>query len=402
MNKVIAVLQGSLSRIVLRRHHSDFVRSALTQIAERKTSDLLLGITAQFVPGLQDATIVNMLGLHVEFVGEPGIDAGGVRRDFMDCFAAALTGREKSQESRLALVEPLCLLGLGADCTWRPISCDDQTRGYLWALGKLLALALVYRCPCPVSLSLLVFKCLLAIPLRPGDVKQLDPDFWRHRVELLLRAGGANARQAELTTWDMEPLRFISADGNRELSPGGASRTVDEDNREEYAQLLCEDFLIGPIRSELGCLVTGFHEVVPAPLLMCKGSKLDAEQLRMLVCGVDELDVDEWQLHAKVEGSEEVAAWFFGWLRKQPQEARSKVLAFTTGSSVLPCGWDGLKDQSGKALPFSISVTGNPDSLPSSHTCANLLVLPHVSTRAMLEQKLSQLIELAGREMLIR
>jgi len=398
VERVLAVLQGSLCRIVVRRHHGDFVRSALTQIAERKTSDLLLGITAQFVPGLRDATIVNMLGLHVEFAGEPGIDAGGVRRDFMDCFAATLTGREKSHGSRLALVEPLCLLGLGADCTWRPISCDEQNRGYLWALGKLLALALVYRCPCPVSLSLLVFKCLLAIPLRPGDVRQLDPDFWRHRVEPLLRPGGATARQAELHSWGMEPLRFMSADGNRELHPGGASQIVDEDNREEYAQLLCEDFLIGPIRSELGCLVTGFHEVVPALLL----SNLDAEQLRMLVCGVDELDVDEWQLHAKVEGPEEVATWFFGWLRKQPQEARSKVLAFATGSSVLPCGWDGLKDQFGKALPFCISVTGNPDSLPSAHTCANLLVLPHVSTRAMLEQKLSQLIELAGREMLFR
>jgi len=396
---VLAVLRGSLSRIVMRRHHGDFVRSALTQIAEQKTSDLLLGITAQLVPGLRDASFVNMLGLHVEFAGEQGVDIGGVRKDFMDCLAAVLTGSEESRKSRLALVEPLRLLGLGADCTWRPLPCDEQTRGYLWALGRLLALALVYRCPCPVPLSLLVFKCLMAMPLRPGDVRQLDPDFWRHRVEPLLRPGGAKARQAELDSWGMEPLRFTSADGSRELCFEGASRAVDEDNREEYAQLLCEDFLIGPIRSELGCLVVGFHEVVPASLL----NNLDAEQLRMLVCGVAEINVDDWQAHAKVEGSEEVVIWFFDWLRKQPQEVRSKVLAFATGSSVLPCGgWDGLKDQFGNALPFNISVHGDPDSLPTAHTCANLLVLPPVSTQAKLDHRLSQLIEFAGRELLLR
>jgi len=197
----------------------------------------------------------------------------------------------------------------------------------------------------------------------------------------------------------MDPLTFESADGLRELRPGGRGTPVSEENKSEYLQLLCEDFLIGPIRTELGCLVMGFHEVVSQEHL--QRSSLDAEQLRMLVCGVAELSVAEWRAHAKVEGPRHVAAWFFSWLERQSQETRSKVLAFATGSSVLPGGWEGLKDQQGAPLPFRISVQGEEHALPSAHTCANLLVLPPVRTAEELESRLEQMLEMCGREMLI-
>lgn len=62
----------------------------------------------------------------------------------MDCFAEALT---REGGSPLSLVERLNLLGasvkpwpchgfpagLGADSTWRPLPCDEDERGYLWA-----------------------------------------------------------------------------------------------------------------------------------------------------------------------------------------------------------------------------------------------------------------------------
>ncbi|CAE8631975.1 unnamed protein product, partial [Polarella glacialis] len=194
-------------------------------------------------------------------------------------------------------------------------------------------------------------------PLRPGDVRQLDPDFWNHRVQPLLQPGGVQLRQRELTEWGMEPLTFTTADGLRELKPSGRRIEVSDANKEEYAQLLCEDFLIGSVRAELGCLVLGFHELIPQEQLVAHN--LDAEQLRMLVCGVAEIDVDEWEGNAVVEGSRQVAGWFFDWLRKRPQEARSKLLAFTTGSSVLPSGWKGLRDPNGQLLPFRVLVQGN-------------------------------------------
>ncbi|CAK9075661.1 unnamed protein product [Durusdinium trenchii] len=391
---VVQVFDSATALVTVRRN--DMVRSALTQIAERSVDDLLLGITALHFPGLQETELTNMLGLRVQFMGEDAVDMGGVRKEFMDCFAEALTKEEGG--SPLSLVEPLNLLGLGADSTWRPLACDEDERGYLWALGRLLALAFLYRCPCPIQLSLLVFKCILGVPLRPGDVRQLDVDFWNHRVRPILKPGGVEERQTSLKHWGMDPLTFTSADG-RELMPDGHTTLVTEQNKEDYAQLLCEDFLIGSIRPEISCLMLGFHELVPEDLL--SASSLDAEQLRMLICGTNELDVDEWEENAITEGSPEVVGWFFDWLRKQSALARSKMLAFVTGSSVLPCGWQGLRDPQGRYLPFRVQVEGNPSALPSAHTCTNLLVLPPVGERFQLESKLAKVLEFAGREMLL-
>lgn len=393
-NGALAVLTSSMVPIVVKRQ-GDLVRSVLAQVAERSLDDLLMGITAQQLPGLQEVSVVGMLGFFVKFTGEEGVDDGGVRRELLDSFAEAITSNLQDP-SKLALVEPLHLLGLGPDTTWRPVPCDDESRGFLWALGRLLALAFLHRCPCAVPFSLLVFKCILGTPLRPGDVSRLDPDFWRHRIQPLLYDDGATKRQEELKSWGMDPMTFTSVDGSRELCAGGANTLVTEENKDEYAQLLCEDFLIGEVRAEYGCLVTGFREVVPQSYL----KELDAEQLRMLVCGVAELCVDDWQNNAKVEGSVEVACWFFDWLRMQSQEVRSKMLAFSTGSSRLPGGWDGLKDQVGRPLPFRVSATGDPQALPTAHTCANLLVLPQVTKRRHLEKKLEKVVDLCGREMM--
>ena len=235
------LLEAASAPILVPR--KNMVRSALTQVADRPLEHLLLGIAARSIPGLQRDSTAQMLGLRVQFAGEEGFDLGGVRKEFMDCFAKALV-TVTPQASPLALLEPVTLLALCADSTWRPAPCREEQRGYLWALGRLLALALVYRCPCPLPLSLLVFKCLLGITLRPGDVRRLDPDFWNHRVRPLLAPGGADTRQAQLVEWGMDPLAFTSADGARELRPGGAKVLVNEENREEYAQLLCEDLLL--------------------------------------------------------------------------------------------------------------------------------------------------------------
>ena len=151
---VFQVFDSATAPIAVRRN--DMARSALTQIADRSVEDLLLGVTALHFPGLQDTELNNMLGLRVQFMGEDAVDMGGVRKEFMDCFAEALTREEGT--SPLSLIERLCLLSLGADSTWRPLPCDEDDRGYLWALGRLLALSFVYRCPCPLQLSLLVLQ----------------------------------------------------------------------------------------------------------------------------------------------------------------------------------------------------------------------------------------------------
>lgn len=399
---VIRAVKAAMQPISVQR--GKMVRSGLTQIAQRPSQQLLLGITIPCVPGLRHIVGVSSdaFGPHFEFRGEDA-RGPGVRRDFMDSLAEELLNPTEPGPTALRLLhqQRLELLCVGEDGTWHVAPCSEEMKGYLWALGRLLALALLFRSPCPIPFSLLVFKCILKITLRPGDVKQLDPDFWRHRIRPLLAVDGAKARQAELQRWDMDVLTFVSHDGTRELLPGGATVEVTDENKEKYTQLLCEDFLVGGVREEMGCIVQGFHEIIPSSAL----KHLDAEELRMLVGGSADLDVDEWEEHAVASGPEpltsEIVSWFFGWLRRQSTEARAKMLAFATGSSVLPLGWGELKDGQGDPAPFRILVDGSDEALPWSHTCFNTLTLPPVATREALEEKLDCVLQNAGREMLI-
>ena len=115
-----------------------------------------------------------------------------------------------------------------------------------------------------MQLSLLVFKCILKVPLRPGDVRQLDPDFWTHRVRPILEPQGATERQRQLESWGaapnawhfalvpgMDALTFTSADGLREsaastkkkrddlrLKPEGSKVRVTEENKEAAAHMI--------------------------------------------------------------------------------------------------------------------------------------------------------------------
>ena len=130
----------------------------------------------------------------------------------------------------------------------------------------------------------------------------------------------------------------------------------------------------------------------------------------MLVQGEIVLDVEEWEKFAQVRGggraggeekkAKEVAGWFFGWLRGASPQDRARILAFATGSSRLPPGgWKALKDAADRPAPFVVLVDGDPAALPSAHTCSNLLVLPPVDARDMLEERLELVLSCSGREM---
>jgi len=157
--------------------------------------------------------------------------------------------------------------------------------------------------------------------------------------------------------------------------------------------------LVGPNRTELTCLLEGFWDVIPKGLV--QNSRLNAQELEMLVVGVPGLDVDEWQHFSSCQGTRaaEISGWLFAWLHAQSQERRATLLAFATGSSRLPIGgWSAI------TLPrfqhkFLISIEGDISALPSAHTCFNILVLPPVNSSRQLQEKLELALQYTGHTM---
>jgi len=264
----------------------------------------------------------------------------------------------------------------------------DHMRSLL-AFGRFVGLAVLTARPLPLSLGLVACKYLLRTPVTMDDVRSLDPEFFRRRVEAVLAPGGPEALSELLG----EPLMFTAAasdwrpveGGTEELVAGGAHLEVTEENKVEYVRLLCEDYLCGGVRREIQCLLQGFWDVLPLELL--QELEVGPTQLSILISGVDDIDPEEWQLYSSGPEDEPVFDWFWEVVREDlTAEDRCLLLHFVTGSSRLPPG--GFKELS---PGFSVDVAGGtpcPDRLPHAHTCINKLVLEKYASRAQLQEKL--------------
>eukprot|EP00419_Tripos_fusus_P040373 CAMPEP_0172795674 /NCGR_PEP_ID=MMETSP1074-20121228/210601_1 /TAXON_ID=2916 /ORGANISM="Ceratium fusus, Strain PA161109" /LENGTH=594 /DNA_ID=CAMNT_0013632763 /DNA_START=421 /DNA_END=2202 /DNA_ORIENTATION=+ len=364
-----SILPSSM-RLRVRRDH--LLEDSLAALLEKPVSELL-------------APRVNVL-----FEGEPGFDVGGLTRDWFDSVGRALAdGANDAKGSSLLVVAP--------DQTLipRPSQCKDidamematpELQGrfrYFMSLGRFMALAVFHENPLPLSFAFVLCKYLLRVPVGMEDVKQLDPAFYSGRVEQVLRSGGPEQIAVALG----EPLTFVSSatdvrPDRKALRPGGETQVVTEDNKTEYLQLLCEDYLCGGIRLEIQCLLHGFWDVLPLEVM--HKCALGPRELSLMLSGFASLDPDEWREHS-TGGSSRVHNWFWDVVREFDAEQRCLLLHFTTGSSRLPPGgFTQLKPT------FTVLVcdSGSSQHLPHAHTCANQITLPRYENCEQLRSKL--------------
>lgn len=340
----------------------------------------------------------------VEFQGEPGQDLGGVRRDWFDSVARELLrGIGDGSNPNSLLVE-------GHDSTLIPrpstdqgtvSRTDEEKYRALMALGRFIALAVYREQPLPLAFSLVACKHFLSAPIGKDDVQRLDPQFYRLRIEQVMKDGGIE----EINQLLGEPLTFLSAPTDlmpaQPLKEGGASLLVTEANREEYVQLLCEAHLCGGMRREYKCLLEGFWQLLPADLL--HQVHITPRDLSVLISGLANLDPDEWFRHSENEPltGAEIHGWFWQCVRDMDSESRCMLLQFVTGSSRLPPG--GFADLRARGHPFKVTVmshggqrgVGDNSKLPEAHTCFNQIVLRDYASYEQLQEKLTLAITAA-------
>ncbi|CAK0817053.1 unnamed protein product, partial [Prorocentrum cordatum] len=255
--------------------------------------------------------------------------------------------------------------------------------------GRFLALAVLHGRPLPVTLGGALRRHLLRERVAPEDVRELDPDFFRHRVLEVLRDGGVSAQAQALG----ERLVFTAAPtepagGLEELLPGGARRPVTEENKAEYVRLLCEARVCNGARVETRSFLEGFWDLLPLQLLREHG--VTPQELSVLISGDSTgPDPHEWQQHSRgcVDAEmQEVVGWFWEAVGGElTPEQRGLLLRFATGSSRPPPG--GLAEL---RPPFSVEVSrlGSAEHLPQAHTCINKIVLHRYASKEQLVEKL--------------
>jgi hypothetical protein len=167
-----------------------------------------------------------------------------------------------------------------------------------------------------------------------------------------------------------------------ELKEGGTEIRVTEENKAEYIQLLVEHRVVGAIRPQITAFQNGLGVFVTAALQAKLRQCATPADLQLLMCGVHEIDVDDWQASAEYSGgfdaSSRTVLWFWAAVRRMTNEERSALLLFCTGSARAPAtGFAHLMGYAGQRQRFRLQrVEGSSERFPTASTCFNTIRLP--------------------------
>ncbi|KAJ1912086.1 hypothetical protein IWQ60_009830, partial [Tieghemiomyces parasiticus] len=354
----------------IRREH--IVRDALCQLADKSTTDL-------------------QKQLKVRFVGEEAIDEGGVQKEFFqlivrEIFDAAYGMFEFNEESRLCWFTPQ----LSATQTAPEPSVSDgaeprvdqDTTTEYRLLGVLLGLAIYNSVILDVHFPPAMYKKLLGQAVGLDDLAAFDPTLARG-LRQLLDYPGDDVEDVFDRTFQVS----YSIHGHacqHELVPGGATQPLTRANRQDFVDRYVAFLLQDAVAPAFEAFRTGFASVCSPSASAIRLFR--PEEVEQLICGSADLDfaalervtVYDGGFHAKSK----VIRYFWEVVHALSDEQKKRLLFFATGSDRVPIG--GL----GK-LQFVVAKNGvDPDRLPTSHTCFNVLLLSEYHTKGQLCERL--------------
>lgn len=88
-------------------------------------------------------------------------------------------------------------------------------------------------------------------------------------------------------------LQVLGQVVHHELKKSGDGERVTEENKEEYLTLMTNWRMDRGIEQQTQAFLDGFNEVVPIEWL----KYFDERELELLLCGMQEIDVEDWQRH---------------------------------------------------------------------------------------------------------
>lgn len=328
-------------------------------------------------------------GLRIEFLGEEGLDSGGLRKEWFLLLVREIFDPEHG------------LFTYDDDsqyCYFSPHGFETSDQFFL--VGVLLGLAIYNSTILDVALPPFLFRKLLAsAPSYAGPTTSSSRPIYGCTIDDLSEYRPALARglrqmlEYEGSVEQTFMLDFIAVTeryGQSEytpLCPNGDKRPVTNSNRKEYVDLYVRYLLDVAVSRQYEPFRRGFFTV-------CGGNALSLfrpEEIELLIRGSDEaLDVATLQAVAIYDGwgkgfdagKEPLVIWFWNaFIQASPKDQR-KLLSFITASDRIPA-------MGATSLVIKvIRLSDNPERYPIARTCFNLIGLHHYSSQAQLENRL--------------
>jgi atrophin-1 interacting protein 5 (WW domain-containing E3 ubiquitin protein ligase 1) len=319
--------------------------------------------------------------LYIMYKGEEGLDYGGIARDWF------------FNVSHEVLNPMYCLFQYANDKNYclqiNPASSVNPDHlFYFRFMGRFIAMALFHGKFIDSGFTMPFYKKLLNKKLVLADIEYVDPEMYNSLV--WIRDNKIDECFLDICfAADFEVLGKLT---QHELKPGGAQIQVTDANKEEYLSLITLWMFNRGVEEQMKSFLDGFSEVLPLQWLQY----FDERELELMLCGMQEIDVDDWEasaIYRNYARSSKQIVWFWKFVRELDNEKRTRLLQFVTGTCRLPVG--GFSELMGSNGPqrFCIEKVGKETWLPRSHTCFNRLDLPPYRSYEQLTEKLTLAIE---------
>eukprot|EP01050_Picozoa_sp_SAG11_P011254 SAG11_NODE_1179_length_5597_cov_3.257184_2_plen_591_part_00 len=317
----------------------------------------------------------------IKFVGEEGIDQGGLTREFY----TALTH---------AFVDPSPALfthSADSDYTYQinPLSgINPEHLQYFELLGKVIAKSIFDGVQLDVHFSPAFYKVLLNLPLGFADLESVDMEL--HKSLQYLHDNLIDDQCLCLYfTASYDEFGVAHED---ELKPGGAEIEVTDANKDEFIDLKTKWRLERRVEQQMEAVRRGFYQIMPEREISPIG--FDDRELELIMCGIPKIDIADWRANCEYKSgfknSDKVVQMFWKVIDEWDDELRCAVLRFVTGTPKVPVeGFAALKGTGGAVKKFCIQkVQWDVERLPQAATCFNTLYLPPYKTEDQLKDKL--------------
>lgn len=312
----------------------------------------------------------------ISFVGEDGVDAGGVTREWYQVLSEQIFNPDYA-----------LFLPVAADATtFHPNAASWVNSEHLLFfkfVGRIIAKA-IYDGQClDAHFSRAVYKKLLNREVGLKEMESSDPEYAKSLRWILEN----NITDIIIETFSIEADEY-GEHKTIDLIPNGRDIPVTEENKKEYVKLVVEYKLQGSIKEQLDSFMSGFYEIISKDLI----SIFDEQELELLISGLPDIDVDDWRhnsTYTNYTTNSTVIQWFWRAVKSFDKEQKAKLLQFVTGTSKVPLqGFSALVGVNGKQKFNIYRDYNSTDRLPSAHTCFNQLDLPAYESYEQLRESL--------------
>lgn len=316
--------------------------------------------------------------LWIDFVGEKGLDYGGVAREWFYLLSKEMFNpyyglfEYAASDNYTLQINPNS--GMYQEDHLKCFQFIGRVTGMAIYHGKLLDAFFIRP----------FYKMMLKKDVTLRDMESVDPEYYNSLVQV---------QQNDPDGWGLTFSADDHIKGTVDLAPNGRNIDVTEQNKKDYISKVIEYKFKSRVKEQMEMFLKGFNEIISHNLIVI----FDSQELELLTCGYPDVDIKDWKRNTLYKGTYNentpVVQWFWKAILLMDSESRIRLLQFVTGTSRVPMnGFSELQGSNGPQK-FTIEKWGDSDKLPRAHTCFNRLDLPPYESFEKLTHKLKTAVE---------